>query len=136
MRRLLLLPLVVSCGGTPAPRGRAATPEGASPCIVVREEPAGIETDVDGTLESAGNGFVLRLDRARCVVGLTGANVLVEVGLVSTGFDLRPLVGHAVRAVGEASPSTNALGGPSVVVIASSVERRAIGTPDGTTDPK
>jgi hypothetical protein len=119
---------IAACGGAaPSPPAVAplAVPEDGppSPCIVVRDEPSGIETNVEGLLSRTEDAFVLRLDRPRCVVGLKGSSVLVEVSLVSTGFDLRPMVGEKVRATGEAAPSTSALGGPAVVVITSRVER-------------
>jgi hypothetical protein len=126
MTRLLTIGLF-ACGGAASNPAvpPLAVPEGepSSPCIVVREEPAGIETNVEGTLEQDKDTFVLRLDHPRCVVGLKGSSVLVEVGIVSTGFDLRPMVGQKIRATGEAAPSTSSLGGPSVVVITSQVAR-------------
>lgn len=123
MRTVSIALALVACGGVaePAPRQVARqVPARAeeAPCFVV-----GDEATAEGTLDRDGDAFVLRLDRPRCVEGLRGANVLVEVGVVSTGFDLRPLVGQRIRASGAALPATSPLGGPTVVLLVRQAER-------------
>jgi hypothetical protein len=130
---------VAACGPSEAPRAKPAAPppKGVSTtastttkepprnCLVVHEE-APENVEVEGTLvASQGGGFVLRLARPRCVLGLRGASFVAEVHVASTGLDLRPLVGARIRASGDGIAGQSDLGGAAVVVIASHIERVA-----------
>lgn len=115
---------------------RSAPPAAARErCIVVQMEGETPAATVEGRLAQASGSadglrgqplMLLRLSRARCVVGLARASYLTEVYVASTGADLRPLLGQAVRISGSALGGVNDLGGPAVVILANDVERLAL----------
>ena len=124
-----------SSSSTPPRAEDAGAPAEASPsrlasCLAVAEDGAGPTGSVEGTVASGKDGlFTLRLLKPRCVVGLQGASFVAEVALVSTGFDLRPLVGARVRAHGEAIAGQTDMGGPAVVVMVKEVDRLPMDEP-------
>lgn len=65
----------------------------------------------------------LRLDRARCVVGLPRAGYLTEVAIATAGPDLRPLIESRVRIHGDVIAGENDMGGPALIVLAKDIER-------------
>jgi hypothetical protein len=120
------------------PRIERAAREAGPDCIVVDgPEPVSVEGVLtEGSSDAppvtggrAGALVVLRLARARCVDGLPRAGFVREVLVASTGMDLRPLVGRAVRLTGTTLAGTNDVGGPAVILLARDAER--LPTADG-----